>query len=266
MKQFLAVALSAFALLAALPAVSHALPDLVVSGALTYDAAPRGLPGSMDRLGPEQAVFIEGMVANHGNGRADRVTVVVRVNGDVVGRHTVGALRSGRDAGFSVRWLPPAEGSYTVAVTVDPDNQVGESNEENNTRTEPLVVAYNVSGGGAENGDSGPMIAADLAVRDISVYPAPRVGSPSTITVEVKNHGDLAAENVEVEFEIEGVKEATRVIAAIPPETVRTVSFNWTPRLRGPRVLVVKVDPALKIVEKDETNNSARRNVEVRNR
>jgi subtilase family serine protease len=251
-----------------------ALPDLDVRNNLVFDAAPRGPRGSMNHLGPEQAVFIEGIVKNKGNQIAFNVTVELHVGGKVIGRQTLGRLRGGDQAAFSIKWVPDTEGDFPVRVIADPANSLVEADETNNSQEETVKIAYRrAADQGAPDtavtapADDASPVRPDLAFDgEIQVFPMARAGFPSTVTVSVRNDGDAVAENVEVEFMSAGQRHAVRFIGVIPPDEKREVSVQWTPHRRGPHPIVVKIDPENRIRESEEGNNHSQKIVDVKHR
>jgi hypothetical protein len=87
----------------------------------------------------------------------------------------------------------------------------------------------------------------------------------TTITATVRNVGDLAAAGVPVRFTDNGKLIGQTTIASIAAGGSGTTSIVWSTRkIKGPRTIVVTVDPLDAIAESDESNNSATRVVAIR--
>ncbi|WP_413470605.1 CARDB domain-containing protein [Streptomyces radicis] len=132
-------------------------------------------------------IIVHATVENAGSAAAAATTVEVRIGGAVAGSAPVGPLGPGESATVPVAVGQRAEGSHGVSATVDPDDDVVEQVETNNTLAadEDLVVGRS----------PGP----DLTVLGIAANPAnPAAGSPVSFTAEVHNRGttDVAAGTV----------------------------------------------------------------------
>ena len=146
------------------------------------------------------------------------------------------------------------EGERTIRVVVDPDNQIPESNEEDNTATRTLTV------GGA---DEAAQAAPNLVVRPelVRVRAAPSGGTE--ITVTVVNAGPAEAQDVTLTFArvVDG-----RWRPLVPFQTVARVPGRGQAvaraYLNGPLpeegwILGVMVDPENRIPESNEGDNVA---------
>ena len=87
----------------------------------------------------DQTVATFAAVANTGN--ADAANVVVRFtdNGVAIGEQTVATLGKGTAQNVSITGSL-ARGSHAIAVTADLANSIPEADEQNNTRTVPIIV------------------------------------------------------------------------------------------------------------------------------
>ena len=90
---------------------------------------------------------------------------------------------SGNETTVSIPWVAE-NGSHTVSVVADCDNQLVESNEDNNKLTRTI-----------------PIIPPDLVITGITLSPEnPAIGDTITFTVTVKNQGGGKAENFKVAY------------------------------------------------------------------
>lgn len=86
----------------------------------------------------------------------------------------------------------------------------------------------------------------------------PNIGDLVTVTAIVSNQGTADAQNVEVALLSDGVQVGTAQIPFIPHATSsETVVFQVTATHDGLQILTVKVDPANRIAELSELQNSA---------
>lgn len=126
------------------------------TGHLSYSATAGGQPDlTIDGIvvGPSDLTFADDVtydvtVRNHGTGAAPATTVSLdgpsALSGDDVGTDVlqVPALSPGAAATVRSRLPPRLPGTSSAVATVDPNNTVAESNEQNNTfTTEPFTVA-----------------------------------------------------------------------------------------------------------------------------
>jgi hypothetical protein len=87
-------------------------------------------------------------------------------------------------------------------------------------------------------------------------------GSIVTISAEIKNDGDIDAENVIVTFYVNGKEVKTQTITRLPKGATRLVPFTWQ-AMGGEHRLAIKVDPEDAIVESAEDNNERTKKVNV---
>jgi hypothetical protein len=88
---------------------------------------------------------------------------------------------------------------------------------------------------------------------------APTAGTPSTISVVIRNQGDFAAQNVEAVLLADGVEVGPKqIIASIGARSSQTVTFPWTPAC-GIGNLKVRIDPLNRVAETAESNNECER-------
>ena len=76
------------------------------------------------------------------------------------------------------------------------------------------------------------------------------------VRVDVRNYGDLVAEDVVVHLREQGAKRSEAVIPIIEPGQVVGVVLYWNPMESGTQELEVIIDPGQAIAETDRTDNS----------
>ncbi len=155
---------------------------------------------------------------------------------------------------FSFVWSTDLErGEHTLHLRIDPDDELVELDESNNSDTLSFEVV------GATTPDL--IVSSD----DVSFEPPTvALGEMVTIRAEVRNLRRLAAADVAVRFlRVDPVAgevqiDSDQVIAEIGEvgSAVAEVSLD-TSVLSGSTLVIVKVDPENAIDERDETNNVA---------
>lgn len=238
-----------------LPAGSAVGPNLAVSYQ-EFTISP--LPGNEG-----SDLVLSAVVRNTGSVAAGDFDVSF-YNGDpqqggvALGTMAVPGLAAGATTRVSFTWTAvPSSGDKLLFVVADAAKVIAESNEEDN-------AAFNVA----------TIIALpDLAISaaDIGVAPAfPKAGDTVTLSARVTNLGQQAAANVTVRaFDGDPATGGTQVggdqvIALIAGNSEATVHFSWDfTATGGVRPIVVQVDPANAILERNKTNNSARRDIAI---
>ncbi|MEU8814745.1 CARDB domain-containing protein [Actinoplanes sp. NPDC048796] len=216
-------------------------PDLTVTS-VTWS------PASPDEA---TAVTVSATVRNAGSAASGATSLDVRLNGNVVGSATVGALAAGATATVQVgagRW---AQGSYQVSAVVDPADTVAELSNDNNTLTAsaPLVVAQ----------APGP----DLQVTGVTPTPAnPAVGAPVSFSVAVNNRGtsSAAASVTRVAVGSTTLNVNTGAIAA--GATVTVTAGPWT-ATSGGATITATADATNVVAETNENNNTRTQSIVV---
>ncbi len=194
------------------------------------------------------ALLIEELMRRH------RTTI----RGPVIGNATIASIAPGTSKTVRVTFIVPAGTSaLPIGVTVDPENEIGETNEDNNIamKTIPVDLLY-----------------PDLSINSSSITynPAsPAVGDKVSVKAAVRNSGTLAAENVLVAFYISQdggpfSSLANITVRKISAKTNSQVAVNWTiPAGVQMATFLVRVDPWNAIGELNKTNNEAQKNVTV---
>ncbi len=176
----------------------------------------------------------------------------------ILERAVIPALGAGEQAVASLVWprLPTAADRLLYAV-VDPDGEIAEFSEEDNTAFNVLAV---------------------LSLPDLGISPAslalaprfPRPGDAVSLTVTVANLGeqevrDLVVRAFDGEPSAGGTPVAPdQVIALVPGNGTAQAVFAWTfAASGGSRPVVVQIDPEGTEEESSEANNQARLEVAI---
>jgi hypothetical protein len=225
------------------------LPDLSVS--------PSEVRLSPSKPSPGDSVELSAVVRNNGTAEARNISVAFILNEKPAGVWRVSeAVPPGQTVTASVFYRGIRPGDNVLKVSVDPDNALLETTKENNL-VELHVLGYQP----------------DLSVGAVTFHAVGRAQpkdnrSVSEGMVEVSavilNGGDFCrdAENVEVNFSVNGVVIETRVVSvSASSDTVATAL--WFSK-KGSSQLKVTVDPGNHIEESLESNNEVVLPVSVR--
>ena len=113
------------------------VPDLELSLSAVGSAPARVFPSDANRkIGKGdvgQAVALEVLLENIGEGLAEDIDVVLRENGTAQDRLRVSKLASGGAQKLEFSYMPLLAGDNTLEIIADPDNQVPEYNKQNNS-------------------------------------------------------------------------------------------------------------------------------------
>jgi len=173
-----------------------------------------------------------------------------------------------------------ALGTHTVKATIDDVNRIAESDENNNVRTEQVVVSKAGSGSTPTPTTPVPSGKPDLVVTDISWKPTnPATGDAVTFSATIKNQGDAptpAGTKHGVIFTFDdgaagpGVWSDTHATAIAPGASV-TLTANggsagetWKAVL-GTHTVKATIDDVNRIAESVENNNIMSKEIVVKN-
>ena len=205
-------------------------------------------PATLTRL--PQTVTVSARVRNLGQGQAS--ANVTLYDGDppsalVLGTQAVDlAGRLGTTLTFSLPIDTP--GSRRFVVVADPENALGEANEDNNT-------------GAAGLADPSNTVDLDVRSSEITVIPPSAVvGDRIRVEAVIHNHGTASVAHVPVLLvhDVPGGGELVRREVMLTGGASATVMLDWTTTLTGdPVPLAVVVDPFGAVPETDKVNNRA---------
>jgi len=147
------------------------LPDLVIGNLTHSPASPT----------TDDMVTFTAVVGNEGSGSAAASTMVIKIGTETTGESfSVPALApNGTFAVQRQQTLPVAQ-SYPVTATVDSQNRIAESNEQNNSAGDTVIVAS--------------VQRPDLVISSLTHSPAnPTTEDRVTFTAVVRNDGPVSA-------------------------------------------------------------------------
>ncbi|MFF5084264.1 CARDB domain-containing protein [Actinoplanes sp. NPDC000266] len=216
-------------------------PDLTVTS-VTWS------PASPDEA---TAVTVSATVRNAGSAASGATSLDVRLNGNVVGSASVGALAAGATATVQVAAGRRAQGSYQVSAVVDPADTVAELSNDNNTLTasSPLVVAQ----------AAGP----DLQVVSVTPTPAnPAVGAQVSFSVAVNNRGTSSAAASVTRVTVGSTTLNVNTGAVAAGATATVTAGTWTATSGGATITAI-ADATNVVAETNENNNTRTQSVVV---
>lgn len=150
---------------------------------------------------------------------------------------TINTLQSGENTTINFTWIPDDTGDHTLTITLDPDNEIEELNEENNNTTiDVTVVAPDLT----------------LEVKRRSHY---YLNHPNVINVSVTNDGTASSEGFNVSFYVDGSMKEEKRIVTLDRDKTKTSSFDWNSSEPGNHTLAIEVDRNHEIDESNESNN-----------
>ncbi len=192
-----------------------------------------------------QNVTFEATVENNGSADAGGFNVTFLVDGEQVGENvTVDGLAAGENVTVTSENWTAVEGDHELTIQVDSGSNVTEANETDNE----LVHAF------AIEPDEPDLIASDLTHSPEAPYETQEV----TLSVNVTNDGNTAAEDVVVRFMIDGLRVGgDKTIASLGPGETTTVTSDAWESVEGDHDASATADPEDAINETDEANNTA---------
>ena len=238
-------------------------PNLVVtSSAISFEPAS---PQAGD------AVTISVVVTN--SGEASASSVVVRFEDDsgdspvAIGEdQNISFISAGSNGKASVVLdTTGMSGQIAIKVTADPDDTIKESNENDNSATKVLEL-------GGTSATASQVERPNLVVRSALIQSdpsSPREGDMLTLAVTVRNEGRADAQNIAVALgeRMNGVLKPVGdavTVDYVPAGGSTRVLFHYdTSGKQGPCTLEVAVDPANRIREVSEYDNTANLTVDV---
>jgi len=167
----------------------------------------------------------------------------------VIGQDII-VVPAGSSATANVTWTPESAGTYNIFVSVDPNNQIEETNELNNNATKSISVSSQ------QLADFG------ISSSDITFTPSnPSAGQVVSMSATVHNSGGKSA-SATVEFfngtpNIDDSNLLGTDSVSVSPGGSDVASISWTPSSEGTYNIFVFVDRQNNVDETNELNNSA---------
>jgi hypothetical protein len=146
-------------------------PDLIVTAATWSPASPI----------ETSAITLSATVQNTGAAASAATTVNFYLGSTLAGTASVGALAAGASANVSANIGPKDAGSYSVTAKVDESNTVIETNNANNSYTNPTQLVV------------GQVQSSDLIGTTSWTPGNPSAGNTVTFTVNLKNQGNMVS-------------------------------------------------------------------------
>jgi subtilase family serine protease len=202
------------------------------------------------------------------NGNAPSNSFVVEWNPDALGLITpspgtlvnqIDIVEPGEVVELPIDYIYNQHGNFRAVAEVDAFNNVEESNEANQLFLENVVVL------------PAPI---DLVITEFVIEPAsPIRGSKATAYITVKNNGPYPTDAFSVRWKPTGIEAGGGPTVQVPglnaagqPNDSATVAIDSKFSAAGPYTSFAEVDTFNQIIESNETNNIAFREVEVQPR
>ena len=204
---------------------------------------------------PGQGVTITALIANVGSAPTEDILVLFMVDGRELAREVIRYLEPGGPEAVIGTWTATTPGDHTLLVEIDPEAWIKESNEENNTDEGVVTVARAIER------------LPDLVLTSegiISSPEAPYVGDDVIISLTIRNEGNAPAEGVAVLLHADGIWEQRLDIGSIEAGGQEVIRIAETASSPGEYHVTVTVDPANRIAEWNEENNTASRSILAR--
>jgi len=237
----------------ALRVLTNVKPNLTISAADVTFSNPKPIQG--------ETITISVAIHNTGLAQAENVSVQF-YNGDpanggsLIGDTVIPLIEADKVYTAGISWVIPALSECRIFITIDQQNLIQESNEEDN-------VAYN-------NITAATLPDLSITSGDITFMPmVARPGQIVEITSTVRNKGETKADNVTVDIYKGNPSEGGLLIGntkilSMPAGGVANIKLQIK-FTEGIYDIYVVVDSANTIIEGNETNNTATKSLYGRN-
>jgi len=209
-----------------------------------------------------ESVSIKAVVTNKGAMDASRFSLLLKHNDKILLNQTIESLKKGESNIIQSTYKITRTGMHKFTVLVDPENDVDELDERNNSAYKSISV------------EAKPDLL--LQYKDVPFHPDalacginpegdafPQVGKFSQIWAKIYNFGNVDALNVKVRVEEDGKAIDQVIIPRIKRGAFKLMSVRWMPKRDGKHRFKIIVDPDSSIAELDESNNSLYLTAEV---
>ncbi len=196
-------------------------------------------------------VTLQVTVMNGGSVTVNDLLVVVQADGEELARTFVDEVRPGGLSVATLKWTA-TPGSRLLRVTLDPEDDVPETDDDNNVATMTISV-------------TSPDLS--VTISDITMDPNyPTEGEDATVGLTVHNLAQQLAGPFDVELSVGGeVLRTFTVDAGLGGGANVTLTATWT-AMPGRHEFTVAVDVLEEVAEVDRTNNGASRSFSVNRR
>ncbi|MBU0728774.1 MAG: hypothetical protein KKE17_09040 [Proteobacteria bacterium] len=196
-------------------------------------------------------------IENNGFAPAENVEVQFhlgdpQMGGELLGASTIPLIPINGSETASHVWTDiPVSGEKVISVVVDPDSNINEISETDNSAFNTLKILT--------------LPDLTLSIRSISFSPdAPKEGDILTIEVLVQNAGEQDSSSVTVVISENGNQIGEETLAFVEGNSQGSVFFTYdTIGKTGLHTVTAQVDPSDTILEQDNENNTASRNFGV---
>jgi len=184
-------------------------------------------------------VTFNATIENQGGGTAAASRAICYIDGQGMGYLNIPEMVSGNETTVTIPWIA-VNGSHTISVVADCDNQLIESNEDNNKLTKTI-----------------PIIPPDLVITGIIFSPEnPAIGDTITFQTTLKNQGSGIAENFKVAYFLDDTLLNKETIYHLEYDTSANTTCTWKSQ-GGRHIFKAFVDCDNSIAESDENNNES---------
>ncbi|MEM4160492.1 MAG: CARDB domain-containing protein [Thermoplasmata archaeon] len=185
-----------------------------------------------------ELITITGKVNNLGDGRAENVKVRFYLDGILLGTDITLPVIEPRSYTFvQTQWIA-SSGTHTLAVNLDPGNQIEEENETNNNATRQIYVDANL-----------PDFVAGSIVLESSMV----AGTQANATLTIANAGNV---NATAKIKVVHNTAIALYTQEIPAHSTINITHQFMP-VHGTNTIEVFVDPDHEVMETEENNNCA---------
>jgi len=174
---------------------------------------------------------------NQGSGVVGSVNIACYIDGDLLDYYYLGRISSGETVEKLIHWTA-LSGGHEIMMVIDPEKNVLETNEANNTATTSLATT-----------------APDLTIEKIAWFPVePDTGDDVMFTVTIKNRGNQTAGSCYITYYIDGSAKGNHYLYDIASGASVTKSFTWNMQASSHTFKAI-IDEAGVMIESNETNN-----------
>lgn len=186
-------------------------------------------------------VLVTGILRNDGETIASNIEARMYINGTLYNNTVIFGLVPGESTVLTSNWIPASEGFFDISINIDPLNNITESNEYNNIRTETYYVYPDLP---------------DSHVFDLSFVPSPaEIDQHVTFNVSIENIGGFDLNGMNVSFYVDDVIVNSSIVNIPGKGGKQNVYAVHTFTTNGTFTVKVKADPEDVIAEFHESNN-----------
>ncbi len=201
--------------------------DLIIEGISCTPAIP--LVGDK--------VTITSTIKNVGPGQTSPFYVAYYIDNNRLDSVYVNQINAGATVTNTITWTATG-GTHTIRAFIDCNNSIFETNETNNEMSLSLTTP-----------------APDLTIESITWSPlVPSTGDDVTVTLTIKNQGDLGSGSSFVNYYVDNVYRGNHSIEDIAPGATVTRTFTWQAEAES-LIFQVVIDKADETLEINESNN-----------